>query len=51
VRDQQDALLLGHFFVYERQCKTMGVIRMAEKSSIQRIKDLDAERESGVFGQ
>jgi hypothetical protein len=50
VRDQQGALLLGHFFVYERQCKIMGVIRVADKSAIQRIKDLDAER-AGIFEQ
>jgi hypothetical protein len=43
-------LLAGHSFVYELQCKTMGVIRMAEKSAIQRIKDLDAERAS-IFDQ
>src|ERR1700686_3190580 len=43
-------LLSGHSFVYEPQCKTMGVIRMAEKSAIQRIKDLDAERAS-IFDQ
>jgi hypothetical protein len=27
-------LLAGHSFVYELQCKTMGVIRVAEKSAI-----------------
>jgi hypothetical protein len=39
-------LLLGHFFVYVWPFKKMGVIRVAEKSAIQRIKDLDAERAS-----
>jgi hypothetical protein len=43
-------LLAGHSFVYELQCKTMGVIRVAEKSVIQRIKELDAERAS-IFEQ
>jgi hypothetical protein len=38
-------LLLGHIFVYEHQSEK-GDIRVAEKSAIQRIKDLDAERAS-----
>jgi hypothetical protein len=44
------ALLPGHIFVYVLQFKQLGVIRMAEKSAIQRIKDLDAERAS-IFDQ
>jgi hypothetical protein len=44
------ALLSGHHFVYVWQFKQSGVIRMAEKSAIQRIKDLDAERAS-IFDQ
>jgi hypothetical protein len=42
-------LLPGRSFVYVCQFKK-GVIRMAEKSVIQRIKDLDAER-AGIFEQ
>jgi hypothetical protein len=44
------ALLPGHYFVYVREFKQLGVIRMAEKSAIQRIKELDAERAS-IFDQ
>jgi hypothetical protein len=44
------ALLPGHYFVYVQEFKQLGVIRMAEKSAIQRIKELDAERAS-IFDQ
>jgi hypothetical protein len=44
------ALLSGHYFVYVQLIQTIGVIRMAEKSAIQRIKELDAERAS-IFDQ
>jgi hypothetical protein len=43
-------LLPGRSFVYVSQFNNKGVIRMAEKSAIQRIKDLDAERAT-IFDQ
>jgi hypothetical protein len=43
-------LLPGRSFVYVSQFNKKGVIRMAEKSAIQRIKDLDAERAT-IFDQ
>src|SRR5450631_3837414 len=44
------SLFSGHNFGYVLQFEQLGVIRMAEKSAIQRIKDLDAERAS-IFDQ
>jgi hypothetical protein len=44
------ALLPSHHFVYVLEFKQLGVIRVAEKSAIQRIKELDAERAS-IFDQ
>ena len=50
MRAHELALLPGHYFVYVQEFKQLGVIRMAEKSEIQRIKELDAERAS-IFDQ
>jgi hypothetical protein len=48
--DQLNPLLPGRSFVYVSQFSDKGVILMAEKSAIQRIKDLDSERAS-IFDQ
>jgi hypothetical protein len=47
--EQLDPFYVVIFFVYVSPFN-IGVIRVAEKSAIQRVKDLDAER-AGIFEQ